>query len=510
MCRNWSTQIEHIQKNLIVYIHRKDKNGNYIPVGTGFFISNDGTIMTAKHNIDFSMKYSYWALFHGKYYEIRQKKNINYQYSSVDIILVQIDIQLNLNEDDFLTECISPESALISENVVVIGYENKEKRILCTTGTICGTKDGRYEIQNANIGSGNSGAPVILKKDFKTLVGVMSKREGLLFDLSTYKIKSDKFGIGYAHSINLFNKKCGINISEKDTIACNLLNTMELKQWDEFFYKHIRIICEQYRKFPNPINIYNKHFKNYNIKSISLEQLCEFMINNNLFLFSMGKMYELIGNILINSGITLVLPDARRYLELSNTIYENLSFNIDEVIKRRIRVNWLISITYKLERNYGMAVKICEDITKDFKSECEKLQIPYSRGLILPEREIAVIEQQRSYFKILKNKDYLYETDILETFFTNRRIFEFFLSQNNTNEAKKIIPDLMNSFQKSKYQLEPIYKFTLAKNLYHYNALLHKDKIAKKFLNYALTNFEHWGLIGQQNAIQRLQDNLSI
>ena len=510
MCRNRTEQINHIQKNLIVYIHRKDKTDNYIPVGTGFFVSNDGTIMTAKHNIDFSLKCSFWALYQGKYYEIHKKKNVNYQYDGVDIVVVQIDIQLNMKQVDFFDEYVLSENSLISEEVVVIAYENKGNGLLCTTGTICGVTGGRYEIQNANVGSGNSGAPVILRKDLRTVVGVMSKREGLLLDLTNYKIKSEKFGIGYAHSINLFNEKCAIDISSINHKVCNILNTMELNKWEEFFYNRIKIISEQYRKRPDPIYIYNKYFKNDKIESICLEQFCEFMINNKLFLYSMGKMLELIGNILVNSGILIVLPNARHYLEMSNTIYKNLSFCIDEVIRRRIKVNWLISITYKLERNYGVAVEICEDTTKKFKNECEKFQISYDSGLILLERELAVIEQQKGYFRVLKDKGYLYENNRLETFFTNRRIFEFFLSKSNTVEAKRIFPDLMKSFQQCKYQLEPIYKFTLAKNLYQYNALLNRPQKAEKYFDYAFKNFEYWGLKGQLDAILKIQDNLSV
>lgn len=508
MCRNRTEQLSHIQRNLVVYIHRKDRANNLIPIGTGFFISNNGTIMTAKHNIDFSTQCSFWALYEGEYYEINKKQGISYQYTGVDIIVVQAKIKLNLKSTDFLIDYMYDESALVAEEVVVIGYENIGKEIACATGTICKYKDGKYEIQNANLGSGNSGAPVVLKKDLKTLVGVMSKREGLSINVDTYRITSDKFGIGYAHAIKYFYKLSSVSESHETHLVCNLLNTMELNKWDEYFTCHIKKINHAYRMTPNPVYIYNTFFANYKMGSVNLIQLCEFMITNKIFLFSIAKLYETIGNILINSGIPIVLADARNYLKQACLVYENLDFCIDELVRRKIRVKWLIAISYKLERNYGESVRVCEDIGKTYKSECEKYQVPYSTGLILPEREIAVIEQQKGYFKLLKEKDYLYENDNIETFFTNRRIFEFLMHKYNIVEAKKILPSLMQSYAHCKYQLQPIYKFVLAKNLYQFYALSNKRKKADQYYNYAINSFERWGLLGQKNAILKLQDNL--
>lgn len=509
MFRDRTEQLNYIQHKLIVYVYRKDKSDNFIPVGTGFFIDSDGTIMTAKHNIDFSMKCSFCILYNGKYYKIKKKQNVNYKYNGVDIIVVQVDISLNISPCDFFIENTRKEELLISEEVIVVGYENKGKKLLTTTGTICGISNGKYEIQNANVGSGNSGAPVILKKDLKTLIGVMSKRENLMLDLTNYKIKSDKFGIGYAHSINLFNEKCNIDISGRNNKFCNLLNTKPINEWEDYFAYHVNKVNVEYRKTPNPIYIYNHYFKNYKIESINIAQLCEFMICNKLFLYNMGRLYEFIGNILINSGIIIVMTDARYYLKIANLIYENIKYSIGEVIKRKIKVNWLISITYKLERNYGEAINVCEETILTFKKECKKFQIYYDEGLILPEREIAVIEQQKGYFNMLKQKDYLYETNIMETFFTNRRIFEFFLHKNDISKAKKVLPDIVDSYEHCKYRLEPIYKFTFAKNLYHYYALLNKNKKAEKYYAYAMHNFERWELVGQRKAILKLQDNLS-
>lgn len=510
MCRNKAEQITHIQKNLIIYICKKNKDNSYIPIGTGFLINNDGTFMTAKHNIDFSLGYSYWGMYHGKYYEIYKIEKFDYQYSGVDIVILKLNVQLNFKPHDFLVEFTSQESLLIAEEVIVVGYENKKNRLLCTTGTICGVTNGKYEIQNANVGSGNSGAPVILKKDLKTLVGVMSKREGLIYDLTTYKIDSEKFGIGYAHSINHFRKKRSFDFYRSSNALCRLLDTKPWDDWDSFFYRHIKTITTEYRKYPNPLYIYNTYFKFYKISSITLEHFCLFLIQNQMFLYSIGIIYQLIGNILINSGILSFLPQAREYLQYSDTIFQGLNYNIDEIIKQRIRVNWLISITYKLERNYGMAFVSCENILKNFRNDCNKYNIDYSSGLILPEREIAVIEQQPRYFDTLRAKSRLYDSNLLETFFTDRRLFEFFLNKHDIRHAKEILPNLKISFQKSRNQLEPIYRFTLAKNMYQYYTLTCKKKKAKRAFEFALTNFDRWGLVGQQCSIQKLRDNLSL
>ena len=505
---DWGKWIEDIQKKLIVYIHRKEKNNSFTPIGTGFFIRNDGTIMTANHNIDFSLQCDYWAKYCGNYYKITKKADFDYNYFGVDIVIAQVKIQLDLESSDFF-EYSSEETSLICEDVIVLGYENIGKRLLCTSGTICGIVNGKYEIQNANIGEGNSGAPVLLKNNCKKLIGVMSKREGLNFDIESYKIKSNKFGIGYAHSLKLFVQRSRIDLLKNSNLICKLLNKRSKEEWDEFFYIHINIINKEYKIKPNPIYIFERYFLKCKIENVSLKELCEYMIEDHINLYSMGKLYEVIGNILIHCGIHTLMPTARHLLKTSDKVYENLDFLIDEVIKRRIRVNWLISVTYKLERNYGTAVDICEDVASDFKNQCVKYQIPYCSSLLLLEREIAVIEQQKCYFKTLTGKEYLYETNALESFFTNRRFFEFFLSQHNIVEATKIYPDLMDSFNRCKLHLDWIYVFSLSKNLYQYYELKKQHGRAAKYYDYALKNFECWELKGQRNSILRIQDNMS-
>ena len=127
---------------------------------------------------------------------------------------------------------------------------------------------------------------------------------------------------------------------------------------------------------------------------------------------------------------------------------------------------WLIAVTYKQERNYGYANELCEELIDFINDENQVFDIPYSDSLLLPQRELAVINKEEIMSDYLLLHIEEISMDPKELFYTQRRLLELYILNNDFEKAKDILPDLLTSFERCKSFIDEIYHVGLYQNLF--------------------------------------------
>ncbi|WP_226669736.1 toll/interleukin-1 receptor domain-containing protein [Metabacillus litoralis] len=170
----------------------------------------------------------------------------------------------------------------------------------------------------------------------------------------------------------------------------------------------------------------------------------------------------------IHSGERVFTKQARKYIERAVTILTKSSSYDESKFKRIVHAKWLLAVTYKQERNYGYAIDICEELINFIKDENEIFDVPFADALLLPQREIAVINKDRGLSDYLMVQTDEIRYNVKELFFTQRRIFELYISNKDFDKAKTLLPNLLDSFSKCKNHIDDIYQIALYQNLFEY------------------------------------------
>jgi len=495
-------QLKYILDNLIVYIFRNDEN-NIVPVGTGFIIDNHGRIMTARHNIetDFICSNRYLCRYKGIFYYIMKIMPV-FNIEKVDIAVFETNVESHLPEINFFRFYQGVESDLIGKNVFVIGCENKKSEILCASGVISLYKDSCYYIQGGNFGTGFSGAPVILKENTNILIGVMAKRENINIEKS-YIIDTNRFGISYACSIRPFKFLSEV-LEMPMCKEANLFNAFNKTDWNRILGEFLYLLQKQYIKNPNPIRVYYI-FSNETFNNVNKLSLLNFLYKNKIYSYNLGRIYQLVGMILINSGSSEISPISRKYLEKACNIYCSVDNSTSDYFRLKIKSEWLIAVSHKLQKNYGLAENICRALLSTIEKENISYQLNYAESKLLPLREIAVLNQDRCQFSTILNNSDRFRINQLETFYTYRRIFEYYINCNKIHEANKILPILTIAYNNCKVYLYPIYKYSLMKNLYAFYRLKNDVISANRYFRLSYNFFAKFDLQGQMTGLMELK-----
>ena len=83
-------------------------------------------------------------------------------------------------------------------------------------------------------------------------------------------------------------------------------------------------------------------------------------------------------------------------------------------------------------------------------------------------RELAVINKEETLCDYLFSQTALIQDNIKELFFTQRRLLEFYILNNDFDKARAILPDLLSSYDKCKQHIDAIYQVALYQNLFEY------------------------------------------
>lgn len=220
--------------------------------------------------------------------------------------------------------------------------------------------------------------------------------------------------------------------------------------------------------------------------------------------YGIANLYQFLGYLLINSEKDAQsIIRAREYLLKAKTIYENLPFFNEEILKNCIRADWLRSISYKLLEDYNNAYEVCNSSLNEV--ELEKIISPRFSMKLPFLREMALLERSKDRFSYLRQKSDSYSDDDVETFFTYRRIFENCLYSNDMKRADQFYPFVKNAYKAVHSKIDQVYIYSYYKNLYHYFSLKQQHDVAQRIYNLTLKKTKELKLIGQYNELRFLK-----
>lgn len=226
----------------------------------------------------------------------------------------------------------------------------------------------------------------------------------------------------------------------------------------------------------------------YTIEQYAIRAIMESLDKCFVFLTGVAEAKVQLAVIYIHSGAKKYVKEARNLLNSAIKIYLNQSIHDDVAFKRIVYSRWLVAVTYKQERNFGYANELCEDLIEYISDENKVFDVPYSDSLLLPQRELVVINKE----EIMSDYLLIHLDDISmnpkELFYTQRRLLELYILSNDFEKAKGILPELLSSFERCKGFIDKIYHVGLYQNLFEYYSYIGDKESAEKYYRMALEN----------------------
>lgn len=270
------------------------------------------------------------------------------------------------------------------------------------------------------------------------------------------------------------------------------------------FMKFLTLLKKEYKNHSNA-KLIDVWIDKYMVENYSILNIINSLDKCSVFLTAAAESMIQIAVIYIHSGDKKFIRKARELLNTAVKTYLNQSIYDGTAFKRVVYSKWLIAVTYKQERNFGYANDLCEELIEYIKDENQFFGIPYSDSLLLPQREIVVINKE----EILSDYLLIYLDDInmnpIELFYTQRRLLELYILNNNFEKAKKILPDLLYSFEKCKRFIDEIYHVGLYQNLFEYYSYIGDKESAEKYYKMAIDNAKKNYWKGKETKLENLK-----
>ena len=92
-----------------------------------------------------------------------------------------------------------------------------------------------------------------------------------------------------------------------------------------------------------------------------------------------------------------------------------------------------------------------------------------------------------------------------ELFYTQRRLLELYILNNDFEKAKAILPDLLSSFEKCKNYVDAIYHVGLYQNLFEYYSYVGEKEPADKYYRMAMENAKKNFWKGKEKKLTNLK-----
>lgn len=243
----------------------------------------------------------------------------------------------------------------------------------------------------------------------------------------------------------------------------------------------------------------------YTVEQYTIRTVMESLDKCSIYLTGVAEAKIQLAVIYIHSGVKKYIKDARNLLNSAIKTYLNQSVHDDVVFKRIVYSKWLIAVTYKQERNFGYANELCEDLIEYINDENQVFEVPYTDSLLLPQRELVVInkEEVMSDFLLIHMDDI--SMNPKELFYTQRRLLELYILNNDFEKAKGILPELLSSFERCKDFIDEIYHVGLYQNLFEYYSYVGDRESAEKYYRMALENAKRNYWKGKEKKLKNLK-----
>ena len=268
--------------------------------------------------------------------------------------------------------------------------------------------------------------------------------------------------------------------------------------------KFLVTLRKAYRENPNAKFIH-KWIKQYKVDAFEVSNVLDAIDKCMIPLSIAAEVYIQIAVIYIHSGERIYIRNARELLNRAIKTYLNQSIYDEVAFKRVIYARWLISVTYKQERNYGYASELCENLITFINDENQIFGVPYSDSLLLPQRELVVINREEVMSDYLVTRLDDISINPKELFYTQRRLLEFYILNNEFEKAKQILPDLLSSFEKCKNYIDKIYHIGLFQNLFEYYSYVGDKELADKYYRMAMEQAKQNFWKGKEKKLTNLK-----
>lgn len=243
----------------------------------------------------------------------------------------------------------------------------------------------------------------------------------------------------------------------------------------------------------------------YAVEQYTIREVMESLDKCSIYLTGVAETKIQLAVIYIHSGVKKYIKDARNLLNSAIKTYLNQSVHDDVAFKRIVYSKWLIAVTYKQERNFGYANELCENLIDYINDENQIFEVPYTDSLLLPQRELIVINKEEimSDFLLIHMDDI--SMNPKELFYTQRRLLELYILNNDFEKAKGILPELLSSFDRCKSFVDEIYHVGLYQNLFEYYSYVGDKQSAEKYYRMALENAKRNYWKGKEKKLENLK-----
>ncbi|WML57768.1 toll/interleukin-1 receptor domain-containing protein [Neobacillus sp. PS2-9] len=280
-------------------------------------------------------------------------------------------------------------------------------------------------------------------------------------------VKNDSIVIGNQQTVTKADDIL-LNNEDRDINALGAwLSKKEPFDVDRILAGILTKIRREYQNNPNAQFIKSWLEQHY-VDSFKLETFLYTLFKIGIYSNNAAEIDIQVAVIYIHSGERVYTKQARKYLERAVAILSKSPSYDDLKFKKIVYAKWLLAVTYKQERNYGYASDICEELINFINDENKIFEVPFVDALLLPQRELAVINKERVLFDYLMVQTDEIRYNVKELFHTQRRMLEFYILNNDFEKAQKLLPNLLDSFSKCGNHIDAIYQIALYQNLFEY------------------------------------------